>query len=54
MVHQHFMLVEAMTVFENMILGDRNSRVSSSTGRRGGRRSSRCRKNTGWTWSWTS
>ena len=26
MVHQHFMLVEAMTVFENIILGDRNSR----------------------------
>lgn len=24
MVHQHFMLVEAMTVFENIILGDRN------------------------------
>ena len=26
MVHQHFMLVEAMTVFENIILGDRNTR----------------------------
>lgn len=26
MVHQHFMLVEAMTVFENIILGDRNVR----------------------------
>ena len=26
MVHQHFMLVEAMTVFENIILGDKNSR----------------------------
>ena len=26
MVHQHFMLVEAMTVFENMILGGRNSK----------------------------
>ena len=26
MVHQHFMLVEAMTVFENIILGDRNSK----------------------------
>ena len=26
MVHQHFMLVEAMTVFENIILGDRNAR----------------------------
>lgn len=25
MVHQHFMLVEAMTVFENIILGGRNS-----------------------------
>ena len=25
MVHQHFMLVEAMTVLENIILGDRNS-----------------------------
>lgn len=25
MVHQHFMLVEAMTVFENIILGDKNS-----------------------------
>ncbi len=25
MVHQHFMLVEAMTVFENIILGDRKS-----------------------------
>jgi len=25
MVHQHFMLVEAMTVFENIILGDRRS-----------------------------
>ncbi len=24
MVHQHFMLVEAMTVFENIILGDKN------------------------------
>lgn len=24
MVHQHFMLIEAMTVFENIILGDRN------------------------------
>ena len=27
MVHQHFMLVEAMTVLENMILGDRNSKA---------------------------
>lgn len=26
MVHQHFMLVEAMTVFENIILGDRNTK----------------------------
>lgn len=26
MVHQHFMLVEAMSVFENIILGDRNSK----------------------------
>lgn len=26
MVHQHFMLVEAMTAFENIILGDRNSK----------------------------
>ena len=26
MVHQHFMLVEAMTVFENIILGDRNAK----------------------------
>ncbi|MBQ0060091.1 MAG: ABC transporter ATP-binding protein [Lachnospiraceae bacterium] len=26
MVHQHFMLVEAMTVFENIILGDRRSK----------------------------
>ncbi len=26
MVHQHFMLVEAMTVFENIILGDEHSR----------------------------
>lgn len=26
MVHQHFMLVEAMTVFENIILGDKNTR----------------------------
>ncbi len=26
MVHQHFMLVEAMTVFENIILGDRASK----------------------------
>lgn len=26
MVHQHFMLVEAMTVFENMILGDRKNK----------------------------
>ena len=26
MVHQHFMLVEAMTVFENIILGDKNSK----------------------------
>lgn len=26
MVHQHFMLVEAMTVFENIILGDRKSK----------------------------
>ena len=25
MVHQHFMLVEAMTVFENIILGDKNA-----------------------------
>ena len=25
MVHQHFMLVKAMTVFENIILGDKNS-----------------------------
>ena len=25
MVHQHFMLVEAMTVFENIILGDKNT-----------------------------
>ena len=26
MVHQHFMLVEAMTVFDNIILGDRHSK----------------------------
>ena len=26
MVHQHFMLVEAMTVFENIILGDKHTR----------------------------
>ena len=26
MVHQHFMLVEAMTVFEIIILGDRNAK----------------------------
>ncbi len=26
MVHQHFMLVEAMTVFENIILGERNTK----------------------------
>ena len=26
MVHQHFMLVEAMTVFENIILGDKNNK----------------------------
>lgn len=26
MVHQHFMLIEAMTVFENIILGDRNTK----------------------------
>ena len=26
MVHQHFMLVEDMTVFENIILGDRNTK----------------------------
>ena len=26
MVHQHFMLVEAMTVLENIILGDRNTK----------------------------
>lgn len=26
MVHQHFMLVEAMTVFENIILGDRQTK----------------------------
>ncbi len=26
MVHQHFMLVEAMTVFENIILGDRHAK----------------------------
>ena len=26
MVHQHFMLVEAMAVFENIILGDRNTK----------------------------
>ena len=26
MVHQHFMLVEAMTVFENIILGDKKSK----------------------------
>ena len=26
MVHQHFMLVEAMTVFENIILGDRKTK----------------------------
>ena len=25
MVHQHFMLVDAMTVFENIILGDRRA-----------------------------
>ena len=39
MVHQHFMLVEAMTVFENIILGDRNTKAFSST-RRPGRRKS--------------
>ncbi|MFR7636579.1 MAG: ATP-binding cassette domain-containing protein [Lachnospiraceae bacterium] len=26
MVHQHFMLVEAMTVFENIILGDKHAK----------------------------
>ena len=31
MVHQHFMLVEAMTVFENIILGTGTPRASSST-----------------------
>ena len=65
MVHQHFMLVEAMTVFENIILGDRNTcsrtsswgtgtpAASSSTGRPGGRRSWSWRSGTAWTWSWT-
>ena len=53
MVHQHFMLVEAMTVFENIILGDRNTRGTSSTGRPGGRRSWSWRSGTAWTWSWT-
>ena len=31
MVHQHFMLVEAMTVFDNIILGDKHAKGLSSS-----------------------
>lgn len=53
MVHQHFMLVEAMTVFENIILGTGTPRASSSTRRPGRRKSWIWRSAMVWTWSWT-
>ena len=54
MVHQHFMLVEAMTVFDNIILGDKHARAYLSTARPAERRSRRFRKNTASTSSSTS
>ena len=54
MVHQHFMLVEAMTVFDNIILGDKHAKGLLSTARPVERRSRRFRKNTASTSSSTS
>ena len=54
MVHQHFMLVDAMTVFENIILGDRNTKgVFIDREARKGRFWS-CLRDMVWMWSWIS
>lgn len=54
MVHQHFMLVEAMTVFENIILGDRNTKGVFIDREARKRRSRPCPPGMGWTRSWIS
>lgn len=54
MVHQHFMLVEAMTVFDNIILGDKHAKGLFIDRARAGRRSRSCPPSTAWTCSWTS
>ena len=53
MVHQHFMLVEAMTVFENIILGERTSKgiFIDRAARR--KESSSCPNATVWISTWT-
>ena len=54
MVHQHFMLVEAMTVFENIILGDRNARGVFIDREARKRRFRSSPPSTDWMWNWTS
>lgn len=54
MVHQHFMLVEAMTVFEISSWVTSTPRACLSTGRLAARRSRSCLPSTAWTCSWTS
>lgn len=54
MVHQHFMLVEAMTVFENIILGDKHAKGLFIDRALAARRSRSCLPSTVWTCSWTS
>ena len=51
MVHQHFMLVEAMTVFDNIILGDKHAK-GLFIDRAAARRSRSCPPDTVWTYSW--
>ena len=53
MVHQHFMLVEAMTVLRTSSWGTGTPRASSSTRRPGRRKSWSWRSAMVWTWSWT-
>ena len=54
MVHQHFMLVEAMTVFENIILGDRNTKGVFIDREARKRRSKIYPPGMGWMWNWIS
>lgn len=48
MVHQHFMLVDAMTVFENIILGTKRTVPFSLKKKNGKRKSWSFHKNMGW------